>query len=221
MITDEVTSFLRQGRLEAFAHVLRDEGIHSLDRLVLLDDNDLIQLGLKLGDRRQLQQMIYWRFVYCAAGASQLFGWGPYGMAPFCLVPWAQPPASWLNFSAAGRSQPLPASWEPPGVFEAQRPVTSQPMKVLSSSVEAFVDVGALLNIGVVRLLQDADIEVPEEAAIFSDHGFIGQACGDELRAAVKVRMDLTKRWKSSPSTSTSSRSRNFATRRQSWPRNI
>ena len=51
-----------------------------------------------------------------------------------------------------------------------------------------------LLQICAVRLLQDADTEIPEEMVIFSDHGDIGQACSDELRAAVKVRADLAKK---------------------------
>ena len=195
MITDEVTSFLRQGGLEAFAHVLHDEGIDSVDRLALLDDNDLLQLGLKLGHRRQLQKMIDCRYVHAAAEFSRLYGWVPYGVPPFGLLSWAQPSASWSDYSAVGCGHALSASSGPPGVFKVQHLVSSQPMKVFSSSLEAFVDVGVLLNIGVVRLLQDVDIEVPEEALIFSDHGFIGQACGDELRAAVEVRLDFEKRW--------------------------
>ena len=67
-------------------------------------------------------------------------------------------------------------------------------MKVLSSLLEALVDVATLLQICAVRLLQDVDVAIPEEMVIFSDHGDIGQACSDDLRAVVKVRTDFAKK---------------------------
>ena len=191
MTTDEVTSFLREGGLEDFARVLQDEGVNSVDRLALLCDDDLCHLGLKVGHRRQLQKLFDCRYVHAAAEFSRLYGWVPYSVPPFNLLSWAQPSASWSDYSAVGCGHALSASSGPPGVFKVQHLASSQPMKVFSSSLEAFVDVGVVLNIGVVRLLQDVDIEVPEEALIFSDHGFIGRACGDAVRAAVKVRLDF------------------------------
>ena len=114
-----------------------------MDRLALMDDRDLMNLDIKLGHRPQLQQMLAWRFACGLAEPCPVLAWGPYGMAPCLRGPWS-------------RQRP-PEFWEPPFAFGVQRPVTSQPIKVLSPSLEAFVDVATLLQICAVRLLQDAD----------------------------------------------------------------
>ena len=178
-MSDEVTAFLMQGGLEAYGRILREEGVDTMDRLALMDDRDMMNLGIKLGHRRQLQQMLVWRFACGLAAPCPVLVWGPHGMAPFCCGPWSH--------------QWPPGFGEPPFADGVQQPVTSQPIKVLSPSLEAFVDVATLLQICAIRLLQDVDIEIPKEMVIFSGHGVIGQACSDEVRAAVKVRADFAK----------------------------
>ena len=62
---------------------------------------------------------------------------------------------------------------------------------MISPSVDTIVDVETVLHIGMVYSLQGADIEIPWEAAPFSEHGVIGQACGDEVRDASELRTEL------------------------------
>ena len=189
-MSDEVTDFLAKGRLEEFAPALLTLGWDSIDRLALMNDRDMMLVGLEMRHRRQLQKMLAERSAHCLAEPLRfpLRGWEPYGMAPFCPGPWVQPPWSqpgpygvtlfcpgpWVQppWSQPGPygvtlfcpgpwvqppwSQPLPASWGPPGVLGEQRP--SEPIKVLSPSVEEFADVGTLFVLCLVRLLQDTGI---------------------------------------------------------------
>ena len=40
-MSDEVTAFLRQGGLEAYARILVEEGFDTMDRLALMDDRNV------------------------------------------------------------------------------------------------------------------------------------------------------------------------------------
>ena len=102
--------------------------------------------------------------------------------------------------------------------LENQLPVTTQLAQVISPSIDAIVDVETVLHIGMVYSLQGAFIniacKVPWQAKPFTNHGEIGRACGDEVRAAIEVRTELEKyntRWLSGK---TLGRSKRLAQRR-------
>ena len=73
-MSDEVTAFLRQGGLEAYGRILVEEGFDTLERLDHMEDGDMWRCGLKLGPRRQLQQMLAWRFACGLAQPCPVFG---------------------------------------------------------------------------------------------------------------------------------------------------
>ena len=73
-MSDEVTAFLRQGGLEAYARILVEEGFDTMDRLSIMEDGEMMKLGLKLGHCRQLQQMLAWRFACGLAQPCPVFG---------------------------------------------------------------------------------------------------------------------------------------------------
>ena len=96
--------------------------------------------------------------------------------------------------------------------------VTIQPDQMISSSVDAVVDVETVLHIGMVYSLQGAFIniacKIPWQAAPFTNHGEIGRACGDEVRAAIELSMGLEKYGKRWLSGKTLGSSQRFAQRR-------
>ena len=209
-MSDEVIAFLTQGGLSSYAGTLVENGFDTMDQLAIMDDTEMMNLGIKLGHRRKLQLMIAERFAYNLTQPYPLFGCGPHNMAP---VLHAMPPI----FHGSAPMQPCSVFGWPfycmppmlPGIAPVicgsapvfhhsscsmELPVTSQPIKVRSSTLEELVDVETVLQICVFRLLHGADVDIPQEMKIFSDHGDIGRICGVHLKTVIELRKDLAKK---------------------------